>query len=73
MCIAAATRQRTTQLDELVAVAREKNAENWTGNAMINQGAVLALTGKASDAIRTTISGITVLQSMGATVHIPFP
>jgi predicted ATPase len=63
----------TTRLDELVAVAREKNAENWTGNAMMNQGAVLALTGKASDAIRVIISGITVLQSMGATVHIPFP
>jgi hypothetical protein len=61
-----------TQLDELVAVAREKNAENWIGNAMMNQGAVLALTGKASDAIRVIISGITVCRSMGATAHIPF-
>jgi hypothetical protein len=39
---------------------------------MMNQGAVLALAGKASDAIRVISSGITVYRSVGATVHIPF-
>ena len=38
---------------------------------MMNQGCVLALTGKASDAVQTITSGITAWRSTGATVFVP--
>jgi hypothetical protein len=39
---------------------------------MMRQGSVLALTGRASDAIEILISGITALQTTAATFWIPF-
>jgi hypothetical protein len=39
------------QLDELVALVDEKGAEGWKGLGMSFQGCVLALTGKAADAV----------------------
>jgi hypothetical protein len=38
---------------------------------MLNQGSVLALAGKASDATETLISGITAWRTTGATVWLP--
>ena len=59
-------------LDEAIALADEKGALFWKALAMAYQGCVLALTGKASDAIRMISSGITAYCSTGATVYAPF-
>ena len=40
------------EADELVALADEKGALFWKATGMLFQGCVLALTGKASDAIQ---------------------
>ena len=42
----------SAQADELVALAEEKGSSFWKAAGMMNQGCVLALTGKASDADR---------------------
>jgi predicted ATPase len=39
---------------------------------MMNQGCVLALTGRASDAIEMLISGIAARRTTGATLYLPF-
>ena len=60
-----------TNLRDLVALAHEKGALWWTANGMAQQGFVLALTGKASNAVHMVTSAITVWRSMGSTVFIP--
>jgi predicted ATPase len=60
------------QSDETVAVADEKGAVLWKAMATLNRGWVLALTGKASDAVQTIASGIAACRSTGATVWQPF-
>ena len=60
------------QAQELVALAEEKGALFWKAGGMMNQGCVLALTGKASDAIEMLISGIAAMRSTGATLWMPF-
>ena len=57
--------------DELVALADEKGALFWKAIGMIVQGCVLALTGKASDAVQMITSGITACRSTGATLLVP--
>ena len=57
--------------DELVALADEKGALFWKALGMLHQGCVLALTGKASDAVQMITSGITALRSTGATMWMP--
>jgi predicted ATPase len=57
--------------DELVALADEKSASQWKGAGMMNQGCVLALSGKATDAVQMITSGITAYRSTGATVDVP--
>ena len=59
------------QVDELVALADEKGALFWKAIGMMIQGCVLALTGKASDAVQMITSGITALRSTGATLWMP--
>ena len=59
------------ELDELVALANEKGAPFWKALGTINQGLLLALTGNASDAIKTFTSGMTAYQSTGATLYRP--
>ena len=59
------------QADELVALADEKGALFWKALGMLLQGCVLALTGKASDAVQMITSGITALRSTGATLWMP--
>jgi predicted ATPase len=59
------------QTDEAVAVAEEKGAPYWRAWGRIVQSCVLALTGKASDAIRQITSGLTAYRSTGATVCLP--
>ena len=59
------------QVDELVALADEKGALFWKAFGMMSQGCVLALTGKASDAVQMITSGITACRSTGATLWMP--
>jgi tetratricopeptide (TPR) repeat protein len=57
--------------NELVALADEKAAVMWKALGMVRQGLVLALTGKASDAVQTITAGLTTLRSTGATQFVP--
>ena len=57
------------QSDEVVALADEKGALFWKALGMLTQGCVLALTGKAADAVQMITSGITAWRSTGATMY----
>jgi class 3 adenylate cyclase/predicted ATPase len=57
---------------ELVPLAEEKGSLFWKSFGMMNQGNVLALTGRASDATEMLISGIAALRTTGATLWMPF-
>ena len=59
------------QLDELVALVDEKGAEGWKGTGMSFQGCVLALTGKAADAVHMITSGLAEFRSIGGTLFAP--
>ena len=65
-CAAAAAHAK-----ELVALAEEKGSLFWKAVGMMHQGGVLALTGRASDAIEMLISGITAYRTTGATLWMP--
>ena len=56
-----------TELHEAVALADDKGTQFLKAIGMSNRGLVLALTGKASDAVEVLISGITAMRSMGST------
>jgi class 3 adenylate cyclase/predicted ATPase len=56
---------------ELVALAEEKGALSWKPWAIMDQGSVLALDGRASDAIDTLICGIADWRTTGASVYLP--
>ena len=58
-------------LEEAIALANEKGAALWKACGMCLQGCLLALTGKAQDAIPILISGITAWRSTGSTVWLP--
>jgi predicted ATPase len=58
--------------DEVVLLADLKGSTFWKAMGIMNQGCVSALTGMASDAVRTIISGITAWRSTGARVFLPF-
>ena len=58
------------QLDECIALAEEKGAVFFKAMATAQRGCVLALTGKASDAVQTISAAITAYRSTGATVWI---
>ena len=59
------------EADELAALADEKGALLWKAFGMSMQGCLVALTGKASDAVQMITSGITALRSTGATLWMP--
>jgi predicted ATPase len=56
---------------EVVTLAEEKGSSIWKAAGVMNQGSVLALAGRASDAIEMSSSGITAYLSTGATLHLP--
>jgi class 3 adenylate cyclase/predicted ATPase len=58
-------------LEKLTALVDEKGSLFWKAGGMANQGCVLALTGKASDAVQTSTAGTTAFRSTGATVYVP--
>jgi predicted ATPase len=60
------------QAQELVVLAEEKGSlVFWKAHGMVNQGSILALTGRASDAIELLISAITAWQTTGSTHWMP--
>jgi predicted ATPase len=59
------------ETDELVALVDEKGAFFWKAHGMLLQGCVLALTGKALDAVQMINAGITTLRATGTTSIIP--
>jgi tetratricopeptide (TPR) repeat protein len=60
-------------LDELAALADAKDATLfWKATEIAWRGALFALTGKASDAVRAITSGMTSLRSTGAALYEPF-
>ena len=60
-------------LDELAALVDEKDATLfWKATEIAFRGALFALTGKASDAVRAITSGMTSLRSTGATLYEPW-
>jgi predicted ATPase len=59
------------QSDEVVPLADEKGTLFWKAFGMMNQGCVLALTGKASDAVHLITVGITAFRSTGGTLWVP--
>ena len=58
--------------NETIALADEKRALFWKGAGMMNQGCVLALTGKAADAVQMITSGLAAWRSTGATILAPY-
>ncbi len=60
------------QAQELVALAEEKGSLHWKAYGMMNQGCVLALTGRASEAIEMLGLGMTAMRTTGATLWMPF-
>ena len=54
--------------DELVVLADEKGASLRKAEGMFQRGCVLALTGRAADAVQMITSGVTAWRSTGATV-----
>jgi predicted ATPase len=59
------------RIDELIALAEEKDAPYWKATGTALRGWLFALTGKASDAVRAITSGITSLRSTGTTLYEP--
>jgi class 3 adenylate cyclase/predicted ATPase len=57
---------------QLVDLADEKGASFWKALGMLYQGSVLALTGKASEAVEMITSGLAALRSTGALVWVPW-
>ena len=62
----------TTQSNEVFALANEKGSVQWKAIAIAVQGCVLALTGKASDAVQMITFGLTAFRSTGATLFGPW-
>jgi class 3 adenylate cyclase/predicted ATPase len=56
---------------ELIALGQEKGSVVWKARGMMSQGSVLALAGRASDAIDMLISGMNAWRTTGATQILP--
>jgi predicted ATPase len=59
------------RLDELAALAEEKNAAFWKAGATTHRGCALAMTGRAADALPLIDTGMTALRATGATMFSP--
>jgi class 3 adenylate cyclase/predicted ATPase len=56
--------------DELIALTDQTGSLFWGAWGMMQRGCVLALSGKASDAVRTITSGTTAFRSTGSTTDM---
>jgi predicted ATPase len=59
------------QLDEVITLANETGAVFWKVGGMLVQGCLFAITGRASDAVRTITSGLSAWRATGTTVWMP--
>jgi predicted ATPase len=62
----------STEADELIPLADEKGAKLWKAMGVLNQGCVLVLSGKASEAVIKLNSGIAAHRATGSTVFVPW-
>jgi predicted ATPase len=60
-----------TLIDELAALADEKNLSYWKSLATAARGQLYALTGKFSDALPLLTSGLKAMRATGATFLVP--
>ncbi len=58
-------------VDELVALADEKGSVFWKAFGTLAKGSILALTGKASDAVNMIEAGLRAFRSTGSTLLVP--
>jgi class 3 adenylate cyclase/predicted ATPase len=58
-------------IDELLALADEKDARFWKAQGTVLKGLVLAQTGEARAAVGTIESGIAAFRAIGSTVTLP--
>ena len=58
-------------IDELVALAREKDAAVWKAVEMAERGHLFALTGNASGAVQMLSSGRPAMRATGTTINSP--
>jgi len=63
--------EATAIIDEHITLADQTGSLFWGAWGMMQRGCVLALTGKASDAVQTITSGITAWRSAGSTTLMP--
>jgi predicted ATPase len=59
------------RVDEIVALAGEKDAALWRAWGMLWRGLLLSLLGKTADAIQMITSGIVAYRATGATCYLP--
>jgi predicted ATPase/class 3 adenylate cyclase len=59
------------QSDELIALAEEKGSAYWKATGMLRRAGLLALTGKASDAVGIFASTIPAQRSIGVRLYFP--
>ena len=59
------------QSDEVIALADKKGSLLWDALGRMNQGCILALTGKSSDAVQTIIAGIVAWRATGGSLFTP--
>jgi predicted ATPase len=59
------------QIDDLIALADEKNAAYWRTLGMLHRGRLLCLTGRASDAVQMISSSRITWRSMGSILYDP--
>jgi predicted ATPase len=62
----------TAQLDEVVALADEKETPYWRARGMILQGCELVMSGKSLDAVKMISSGLSAYRATGAAVLATF-
>jgi class 3 adenylate cyclase/predicted ATPase len=60
-----------TLVDEFSAFKDQTGSSFWGAWGMMQRGCLLALTGKASDAVQTITSGLTAMRSTGTTMWMP--
>ena len=58
------------EIDELVALADEKNSAFWKAMGILNQGSASTLTGRASDAVQMITSGTAASRSTGSAMWV---
>jgi predicted ATPase len=58
--------------DELVALADQKGSFFWKTKGLVDQGWLISMTGKASDAVEIVSSGLVAWRSTGSTMAVPY-